>query len=386
MKLKVLALSAALIAGVFSANAQTEKQGKDIFLGAGVGVNTTLYKQNAPAIYGNIQFGKYVTPVWGVRAVVGVGKSNLVEGNQSAYIDAAATQRYTANQLFGELSLDGILNISNIFADDLAKFDVYLFAGPVANLSKTGTKFQNAVAQNESTYILVEKNDDLKVRVGANVGLGLAYNITPAFALGVEARTGLTPSIFGDADAYRKASPTGRLTLNGVWTIGGKNGKLARAVAAAAAAGYISPEAAKAIADEAVAKNPKIVEKIVEKEVIKYVDKLVKSEVPSSTAIFFAINKSTLEAKDKARVQLLAEAIINGDKDAVYEVGGYADKKTGSAKTNQRISEKRAQTVYDALIAAGVPASKLEKKAYGGVDAMFFGNDILSRTVVIKQK
>ena len=72
--------------------------------------------------------------------------------------------------------------------------------------------------------------------------------------------------------------------------------------------------------------------------------------------------------------------------DSVFEVGGYADKKTGSAKTNQKLSEKRAQTVYDALVAEGVDPSRLEKKAYGGVDAIFFNNDVLSRTVIIKKK
>lgn len=373
-----------MVAGVFAANAETEKKCNDIFVGGGVGVISTMTPGfNTPSVYANIQVGKYITPVWGVRGVIGgpfqtlnanEGNASLINGDIPAY----------KNKLFGELNVDGMLNISNIFADDLAKFDFYLFAGPTMNFSTVGTKFSSV--QDAQDILLVENSDEFRVRIGATAGFGLAYNFTNAFALGLEARFGITPSIFGDADAYRKNSGTARLALNGVWTIGGKTGKVARAAAAAAAAGYISKEAAEALADEAVAKNPKIVEKIVEKEVIKQVEKLVNNEVPASTAIFFEIGKATLTSKDKARIKLYAESIKASKDDAVYEIGGYADKKTGSAKWNQSLSEKRAKAVYDALVAEGVDASRLEQKAYGGVDAIFFNNDVLSRTVIIKRK
>ena len=42
--------------------------------------------------------------------------------------------------------------------------------------------------------------------------------------------------------------------------------------------------------------------------------------------------------------------------------------------------------MYDYLISLGVPASKLETSAHGGVDPIFFNNDVLSRTVIIKPK
>lgn len=384
MKLKIFALSVAMIAGVFAANAQTaEKKGNDVFVGAGVGVISPLTPGiNGPSFYGNIQVGKYITPVWGLRGVIGGPFQTLNLDNITA-VDKANYADLFKNKVFGELNVDGILNISNIFADDLAKFDFYVFAGPTVNLSTVGTKFQE---KQDGMHMLLEESDALRLRVGATAGLGLAYNFTKSFALGVEARFGITPSIFGDADSYRKASGTGRLALNGVWTIGGKTGKVAGAAAAAAAAGYISKEAAQALADEAVANNPKIVEKIVEKEVVKQVEKLVNNEVPASTAVFFEIGKATLTSKDKARIKLYAQSIKDANDDAVYEIGGYADKKTGSARTNEKLSEKRAQAVYDALVAEGVPADRLEKKAYGGVDAIFFNNDVLSRTVIIKRK
>ena len=384
MKLiKFFALSAALAAGMAAASAETTDKGNDIFVGGGVGIISPMTPGfNTPSVYVNLEVGKYITPVWGVRAVIG-GPYQTLDANDGNAYDPGNVVRDYKNKLFGELNFDAMFNITNIFAKDLSKFNVYLFAGPTLNFSSEGTKFSGVQDLN---VVKVEESDKFKVRAGATVGLGLAYNITNSFALGLEGRLGVTPSIFGDADAYRKAEGTTRIALNGVWTIGGANGKAARAAMAAASAGYVSMEAAQALADEAVEKNPKIVEKIVEKPVIKEVEKVVETVVPASTAIFFEIGKATISSKDKARIQLYAEAINASSDDCVYEVGGYADKKTGSVKRNQTLAEKRAQAVYDALVEYGVDPSRLEMKAYGGVDPMFFNNDVLSRTVVIKKK
>ena len=385
MKLKVIALSVAMAAACVVASAQTDSKCKDVFIGVGAGIASPLTPGfNTPAVYANIQVGKYITPVWGVRGVIGGPFLTLDANDGNAYVGDASSVKNYSNKLFGEINLDGIFNITNVFADDIAKFNVYLFAGPTVNFSSVGTKFSEV--QDAENIFKVEDSDDFKARFGATAGLGLAYDFTKVFSLGVEARFGITPSIFGDADVYRKAEGTTRIALNGVWTIGGKRGKVERAAAAAAAAGYISKEAAEALANEAVANNPKIVEKVVEKEVVKEVEKLVNNEVPSSTALFFQIGKSNLSSKDKARVKLLAEAIKADKSNSTYVVSGYADKKTGSAKTNQKISEKRAQAVYDLLVAEGVDESRLEKQAFGGVDAIFFNNDVLSRTVIVNKK
>lgn len=374
-----------MTAACVAANAQASSKCNDVFVGVGAGIASPLTPGfNTPAFYANLQVGKYITPVWGVRGVIG-GPFLSLDANDGNATLADGSVKAFKNKTFGELNVDGMFSITNLFAKDLSKFNVYLFAGPTMNFSSVGSEFVNPDDQAADVF-LVQESDDLKVRLGATAGLGLAYDITKAFALGVEARFGITPSIFGDADAYRKAAGTTRIALNGVWTIGGKRGKVARAAAAAAEAGYISKEAAEALAAEAVAKNPKIVEKIVEKEVVKPVEKLVNNEVPSSTAIFFEIGKANLTSKDKARVKLYAEAINNTKDNSVYVVNGYADKKTGSVRTNQRLSEKRAETVYKALVEAGVDPSRLEKQAFGGVDALFFNNDVLSRTVIIKKK
>ena len=382
MKLKVIALSLAMAAGMFAANAQQTYKGNDWFVGVGGGIISVNNKGfNSPSFYGNIMFGKYVTPILGVRAVIGGPFQTLdaKAGNAQNY-GTMGTIYSKKNKLFGELNLDAMVNFSNIFADDLARFDVYGFVGPTVNLSKENTVFDN-VAKYQNV-LPVKESDDLKVRFGASAGLGLGYNFTNAFELALEGRYGIAPSVFGDASQFRKAEGTGRVTLNAIWTIGGKHGKFARAAAAAAAAGYLSKEAADALAREYANKHPKVVEKVVEKEVIKEVEKYINNEIPASTAVFFDINKATLTQKDKARLQVYAESMKNAD--ATFTVAGYADKATGTPKINQTLSEKRAQAVYDYLISLGIPASKMTTQANGGVDPIFFNNDVLSRTVIIK--
>ena len=382
MKLKVFALSIALVAGAFSASAQ----GSDVFVGIGGGVISNYSDHfNSPAIYGQIQVGKYITPVFGVRGVI-AGPFQKLDSDALAvgWVDAGLSSK----QLFGELNIDGMVNFSQIFSkESLPKLDVYAFLGPTINFSKAGSKEINENAVYNNTWSQkVAASDDFKARVGATVGLGIAYNITDKLALGVEGRFAVTPSIFGPASINRYAQGNLRGTINLVYTIGGKSGKDGYAKSVAEKAGYVSAAAAAAMVADALEKNPKIVEKIVEKPVEKIVEKPVEVGGASSTAIFFDINKANIVNKDKARIQLLAEAIKSGSKDAVYEVAGYADKATGSAATNQKLSEKRAQTVYDALVAEGVSEKQLEKVGNGGVNPLFFNSDALSRAVIVRKK
>ena len=101
-------------------------------------------------------------------------------------------------------------------------------------------------------------------------------------------------------------------------------------------------------------------------------------------AIFFEIGKATLNEKEKINIANLSEAIkkMPAGKKVVLE--GTADKETGTSAFNMSLSQKRVYAVYDALIAAGVSASQLEKAPKGDT-VQPYGKPALNRVLIIQQ-
>lgn len=77
----------------------------------------------------------------------------------------------------------------------------------------------------------------------------------------------------------------------------------------------------------------------------------------------FASGKTTLTPKNKALLQKV-ETALNDVPAAKIEVQGHTDS-TGKAETNQRISEERAKTVQQQLIANGASSSKVDAIGLG---------------------
>lgn len=79
--------------------------------------------------------------------------------------------------------------------------------------------------------------------------------------------------------------------------------------------------------------------------------------------VHFATNSSVLTDQDKALLDKMIVTLkrlnfVNG------EVDGYTDS-TGSAKYNQGLSERRAQSVADYLTSNGITTGRLSVKGYG---------------------
>ena len=358
MKNKIIAVSL-LLAGTFAnVNAQvtenyyTQKWTDNIFVGAGVGGMAVFNDGMNTTFNFNLSLGKYITPTWGVRAQVGGFQQKI--GEQKTGFEGDTKTAF-------ELNLDGMLNITNLIGGyNPSRFvDVYAFVGPTMNVSKAVNTSITVIPGEDPEAYYTE--DGTKARLGATAGLGLGFNINEKWAINLEGRFGVTPSIFGNASDYNKAEGTGRLTVGFAYTFGGK--KFAK------------------VAD-------KTVEKVVEKEVIKEVPvevvKEVIKEVPgaASAAIFFKIGKSAISPEGMVNVKLMAK-VIKDNPNAKYKVAGFADKGTGSVATNQTLSEKRAQAVFDALVAEGVNPSQLEKVAMGGTDPMF-EKAYLNRVVILE--
>lgn len=103
----------------------------------------------------------------------------------------------------------------------------------------------------------------------------------------------------------------------------------------------------------------------------------------ATSVILYDINTSKLSPKEKTRLLLMAEVIKNGPKDKVYTLQGHADKQTGTAALNKRLSENRAKNVYDFLVANGVNPKQLTYEGLGDAENPY-NIQKANRAVVIK--
>ena len=106
----------------------------------------------------------------------------------------------------------------------------------------------------------------------------------------------------------------------------------------------------------------------------------------AGNAVFFNIGSSKLTSTDKVRLSLIADQ-IKENPNTVYTINGYADKKTGTASINKKVSENRAKNVYDYLVSCGVSKDQLKYASFGdtvqpyGEGANFKAN----RTAIIEK-
>ncbi|MBQ9893103.1 MAG: OmpA family protein, partial [Bacteroidales bacterium] len=126
-------------------------------------------------------------------------------------------------------------------------------------------------------------------------------------------------------------------------------------------------------AKKEAAPAPQVIEKEIIKEIVKEVVKEVPvevvKEVPAKTLqgiynddLYFVIGKADIRPDEAFKLGKIAQ-IMKDNPDATIEITGSADSVTGAARTNARLSEKRAQTVVNMLAKDGIPAGRISYKA-----------------------
>ena len=85
----------------------------------------------------------------------------------------------------------------------------------------------------------------------------------------------------------------------------------------------------------------------------------------------FTINKSAVKAEQMVVLQAVANYMA-ANPSVKMKVVGYADKQTGSKYFNQKLSERRAKSVYDLLVKKfGVSSDRLSYIGLGDQDQPF---------------
>ncbi len=96
------------------------------------------------------------------------------------------------------------------------------------------------------------------------------------------------------------------------------------------------------------------------------------SAAPDAIDVYFSPGSAAIRAEDLAQLDHAARLYRDG-KPILMTVAAGTDS-SGSAQTNIRLSQQRANAVYRALVARGIPAERFQILAKGATDPANPGN------------
>ena len=258
-------------------------------------------------------------------------------------------QDYKFNQV--GLQADVRFDLTNLFGgyNPERLVSVGIFAGGGINMA-----WGNEEAQSLSThnYDLPYLWDGTKIRPVGNAGLDVTFRLSERVSLGLEANAHIITDKFnskkaGNADWMFNALLGAKIAL----------GKTYERKEAPAPVQVVTPE-------------PKPVE--VAKPVEKKTE--VKVEVKDITVnVFFDIRSVQIKNSESVKIEQLV-SFLKANPSKSVSITGYADKGTGNANVNKRYSEQRVKNVTDALVKAGIAASRIKGDAFGDTVQPFSDN------------
>lgn len=352
---------------------ETNKAFDNIFIGIAAGVNSTkTFGQNAAfggfGLAADINVGKWFTPAVGLRAGWHGFWDNAKNGFTVNNIDK--NDKFGFNYIHGDV----LWNISNSIGGykETRVWNIipYMSMG-VLDVTKTLNPF--------------DKSRNLEFAAGPGILNNFRLSNRVNLTLDIMA-------LFGKAAAYTKSSSivimfpsvTAGLSFN----LGKTNFDRHTSITPVVIPVPFTTEQYNALADKVAAlekENAQLKDKIaaLEKELAPYKNlvngqtylfengKFTAVEITNATplSVYFDLGSSKLSAREKAHLEYFCENAV--DADTKISINGYADKQTGSARTNQKLSESRVKTVVDLLLKAGAQEGNIETAAHGDTINLF---------------
>ncbi len=329
-------------------------------------------KRIAPAF--DFSVGKWFVPTLGLRAQVsGFKLRGYTYDPNNMYVSGGPDKDGLFKQSWKQFNVHGdvLLNLSNWIGG--YRYDRFYEAIPYL-----GFGIMHACTSADNNVFT------------ANAGLINKMRLSDAFDLNVEIRGSVFEKKFAGEPGGKRAN--GILTVTAGFSYKFKNREfkrnipvepvvMAEDIAWAATAKQLETTQAQ-LADQ-IAYNNQLNNELNRVKAEKQAVKVEKEVIAAPRAIFFNINKSNITAKDKVNLEYLAEQ-MKANPDKRYTIVGYADKATGTPEFNLRLSQKRAENVYNVLTKDfGVNPSQLKVEYKGGVSDLFDGNS-LNRVAIIE--
>lgn len=214
---------------------------------------------------------------------------------------------------------------------------------------------------------------DKKFFVAGRFGLGVDFRVAERVALSLEANANILSDKFNSKKAENVDWQFNYLA--GVSFSFGQKHQTSKVWAAEQEALKRAEEArieAERIAAEKAAEEARIAEEKRVAEEKRAAEEAARAEAARMAAavrqqniadnsqnVFFAIGSTYVRKAELEKITRVAEWLKNNP-DYTVAVVGYADKETGTAAGNMKLSERRAANVKKALVAAGVEESRIE--------------------------
>ena len=290
----------------------------------------------------SLSLGKWLTPVYGLRTKINAWQIGKEE-------DGFGGDKYwTANEQL-------LINVSSLFRgyDEQRFWNIIPYAG--AGIHRN-------MSQGHYSTVL-------------SLGLLNTFRLSPRFSANVELAWNSAEGT-NSGIGVKSRNQHFALELGITWHIGKNNWRHATDQEAVSALTEGELDALNAQLADALAENERLQQELDAKPMpttatvttVAPAVSTVENIVSAPVSIFFEVGKAdVIASRDILSVKALAGLAI--EKNAHVLVTGYADT-SGSAETNMKLSERRAQAVADELVRLGVKRERIEVVAVGGVDTL----------------
>lgn len=391
--MKKILLNLAMAATVSAANAQVSVEGSKFTDNWSIGVQAGVYQptvgqnvfgDNRAAI--NIELQKQITPIFGlgVNYMVGINDNNTNKKTHLFYKNAPKTAFD-----FGNLGVNGLFNLSNLFAGyngTPRNFEVVARAG-VGMISEFGKSYPYYVGCNSRNNITVDFGADFNWNLGEDKAWSInlkpsinyvlsntAFKSFGSTTTSLNVNNSFITLLAGVTYHFGNSNGTHSFVINnGKYNqdmIDEMNDQINQLRAANRNLNNTVADDQKTIDD---LKNQLAAEKAKDKTVTTTT---VVNQTTTQLApmVIYGLGKKTVDASQRPSVAMIATYMKNNPQSKV-RIQGYASPE-GNPELNQKLSEARAQAVYDILVNQyGISKSRLEVKGMGATDELFDEND-----------
>lgn len=311
-----------------------------------------------------LSIGKHFAPTIGARLQLG--------GWQSRNYAVATDDAFSRNYL--QVNVDAMFNLSNIF------------------VPYTHEKNFNLYALLGAGYVHGFKNDDRAMgsinSVVPRAGLLFDFRINDKINLNLETTANLMSDDFNGITGGTKYDATLNVMAGMIVKLGNHGFKVVEGVDAAEINRLVNDARAQRAAvserdrtlgerdREIIALKARLEER---PEVV--VEQVELEEVVMNAVVVFKIGSAVLQDNQEINIYNAAK-YFQDNPNMDVRITGYADRSTGSAAVNQRISEQRAEAVKNILVNRyNIAASRITTEG-GGDKVQPFANDAWNRVVI----